>query len=406
MEAGAVCKLEAWILPEMIKKVENNMDQNLDSLRREIDEQDQILLKAFQDRMAVSLQIAEYKAKNNQPVYAPQRERELLDRLTQQASPQLRSYVRAFFLDIMQLSKSAQYRANEEDKYTQILKSALETSPKMLEPGQMVACQGVEGAYSQQAVETMFDFPNILYFSTFEGVFRAIDSGLCRYGVLPIENSTAGSVGAVYDLMLKYNFSIIKSCRVKVDHCLLVPKGVRLEDVRELFSQEQAINQCGEFLSTLGKDVKITAVRNTAEAAKMVASGERRDVAAISSHSCAELYGLDVVREDIQSSGNNHTRFICISKNLEILPGADRTSLMLTLPHRPGALFSVMSKINAYGINLEKLESRPLPNRDFEFMFYFDLRTPVYSEDLGGLLSHLEKTCESFRYLGSYLECV
>ena len=382
------------------------MSQNLDTLRQQIDEKDQLLLKTFQDRMAISLAIADYKNQNNLPVYAPERERALLDKLTKQANPEFRSYVRAFFLDIMQLSKSAQYRANEEDKYTQILQSALANSPKMLEQGQMVACQGVEGAYSQQAVETMFDFPNILYFSTFEGVFRAIDSGLCHYGVLPIENSTAGSVGAVYDLMLKYNFSIVKSCRVKVDHCLLAPKGVRLENVHEIFSHEQAINQCGEFLSALGKNVKITSVRNTAEAAKMIALGERRDVAAISSHSCAELYGLDVLREDIQSSGNNHTRFICISKNLEILPGADRTSLMLTLPHRPGALFSAMSKINAYGINLEKLESRPLPNRDFEFMFYFDLRTPVYSEDLGGLLSHLENSCESFRYLGSYLECV
>lgn len=382
------------------------MSENLEDLRRQIDEQNAVLLDAFEKRMEISMRIAQYKKENDLPVYAPDRERALLKKMTDQARDGMQSYVRTFFLDLMQLSKSAQYRANGEDLYTPLLRDALERSPKMLESGQMVACQGVEGAYSQQAVETMFSFPNPLYFSTFEGVFRAIDSGLCRYGVLPIENSTAGSVGAVYDLMLKYHFSIVKSCRVKVDHCLLVQKGVKLDEIREVFSHEQAINQCGEFLASLGKNVKITAVRNTAEAAKNVASGGRRDAAAISSHICAELYGLDVAHENIQTSGNNHTRFICISKDLEILPGADRTSLMLTLPHRPGALYTVLSKINAYGINLEKLESRPLPNRDFEFMFYFDLRAPVYSDELGELLSELENTSESFRYLGSYLECV
>ena len=382
------------------------MNENLEDLRLLIDEQDEILLGAFEKRMNVAMRIAQYKKENGIPIYAPQRERALVKAMTDKASPEMKSYVRSFFLDLIQLSKSAQYRASEENRYEDLIRNTLSVSPKMLEPGQTVACQGVEGAYSQQAVETMFSFPNPMYFGTFEAVFRAIDSGLCRYGVLPIENSTAGSVGAVYDLMLKYHFTIVKSCRVKVDHCLLVPKGVKLEDVKQVYSHEQAINQCGEFLSSLGKDVAITAVRNTAEAAKNVSESGRRDCAAISSHICAELYGLDVLREDIQTSGNNHTRFICISKDFEILPGADRTSLMLTLPHRPGALYTVLSIINAYGINLEKLESRPLPERDFEFMFYFDLRAPVYSDALGELLSRLESACESFRYLGSYLECV
>ncbi|MBQ3879832.1 MAG: chorismate mutase, partial [Oscillospiraceae bacterium] len=173
------------------------MSENLEDLRRQIDEQNAVLLDAFEKRMEISMRIAQYKKENDLPVYAPDRERALLKKMTEQARDGMQSYVRTFFLDLMQLSKSAQFRANVEDAYTPLLRKALERSPKMLESGQMVACQGVEGAYSQQAVETMFSFPNPLYFSTFEGVFRAIDSGLCRYGVLPIENSTAGSVGAV-----------------------------------------------------------------------------------------------------------------------------------------------------------------------------------------------------------------
>ena len=138
----------------------------------------------------------------------------------------------------------------------------------------------------------------------------------------------------------------------------------------------------------------------------MVAQSERTDVASLSSRSCAEQYSLEILASAVQDNGNNHTRFICITNELEVYPGADRTSLMMVAPHKPGALYRILSRFNALGINLLKLESRPIPDRDFEFMFYFDLEAPVYSESLARLLSELERECDEFTYLGSYLEVI
>ena len=244
-----------------------------------------------------------------------------------------------------------------------------------------------------------------MYFKNFEGVFSAIDKGLCQYGILPLENSTAGSVKKVYDLMIKHNFSIVRTFRLKVDHNLLVNPGTKLSDIKEIYSHEQALNQCSSFLEGLGA-VNIIPVANTAIAAEMVANSGRKDVAALSSRSCADLYSLEVLASSIQDKGNNRTRFICISKNLEIYPGSDKTSIMMILPHRPGSLYKVMARLYTLGINVTKLESRPIPDRDFEFMFYFDLDTSIYSEEFVQLMCELDDLCEEFKYLGSYCEVV
>jgi chorismate mutase/prephenate dehydratase len=244
-----------------------------------------------------------------------------------------------------------------------------------------------------------------MYFKNFEGVFHAIDQGLCRYGILPIENSTAGSVNKVYDLMIRHNFSIVRTFRLKVDHNLLVNKGTKLEDIKEIYSHEQAISQCGEFLHSL-PGVTAIPVANTAIAAEMVAKSGRKDVAALSSRSCAELYNLSCLQPSVQDKGNNRTRFICITKNMEIYPGADRTSIMMVLPHKPGALYKVLARLYTLGINVTKLESRPIPDREFEFMFYFDLETSIYSEEFVQLMCELDELCEEFKYLGSYSEVV
>ena len=137
-----------------------------------------------------------------------------------------------------------------------------------------------------------------------------------------------------------------------------------------------------------------------------VAASGRTDVAALSSRASAELYGLTVLASAVQDAGNNHTRFICISRNLEIYPGADKTSIMMILPHRPGALYKVLARLYVLGINVTKLESRPLPDRDFEFMFYFDLDTSIYSGEFAQLMCELDELCEEFKYLGSYCEVV
>ena len=379
---------------------------DLNELRQQIDMIDDELVRLFVSRMNIAAQVADYKRENNLPIFHPGRERAILQKVAERAGPEMGNYTRVLYSMLFELSRSYQSKRNGKltPLYDQITQ-AIETTPKLFPQAPMVACQGVEGAYSQIACEKIFKNPFILYFKNFEGVFTAIEKGMCQYGILPIENSTAGSVNKVYDLMIQHKFSIVRTFRLKVDHNLLVNPGTRLSDIREVYSHEQAINQCGEFLHSL-PGVNVIPVANTALASEMVSKSGRKDVAALSSRFCAELYGLTCLASSVQDKGNNHTRFICISKNLEIYPGADKTSIMMILNHKPGALYKVLARLYTLGINVTKLESRPLPDREFEFMFYFDLETSVYSEEFVQLMCELDDLCEEFKYLGSYTEVV
>ena len=379
---------------------------DIKDLRKEIDAVDDRIVSLFVQRMEVAARVADYKKANNLPILVPAREREKLLDVAQKAGPEMANYTRVLYSMIFELSRSYQSKRNaEQTSLFGRIANAIENTPKLFPQQAMVACQGVEGAYSQIACEKIIKDPLILYFKNFEGVFQAIDNGLCQYGILPLENSTAGSVNKVYDLMIRHNFSIVRTFRLKVDHNLLVKPGTQLSDIKEIFSHEQAINQCGTFLHKL-EGIKLTPVENTALAAQLVAESGRNDVAALSSRSCAELYGLTCLASSVQDKGNNRTRFICISKNLEVYPGADKTSIMMVLNHKPGALYKVLARLYTLGINVTKLESRPIPDRDFEFMFYFDLETSIYSEEFIQLMCELDELCEEFKYLGSYCEVV
>ena len=379
---------------------------DIQELRNEIDSIDNQLVKLFCRRMDVSAQVAEYKKENHMPIYVPSREREILSSVAEKAGNEMGNYTRVLYSMLFELSRSYQSKQNlTMGPLHEKIASSIENTPKLFPQAPMVACQGVEGAYSQIACEKIFKNPFIMYFKNFEGIFTAIEKGLCQYGILPIENSTAGSVNKVYDLMIKHNFSIVRTFRMKVDHNLLANPGSKLADIKEIYSHEQAINQCSAFLAIL-PGVKVIPVENTAVAAQMVAQSGRNDVAALSSRACAELYGLANLAPSVQDKGNNHTRFICISRELEIYPGSDKTSIMMVLPHRPGSLYRVLARLYTLGINVTKLESRPIPDREFEFMFYFDLETSIYSEEFVQLMCELEDLCEEFKYLGSYTEVV
>ncbi len=379
---------------------------DINELRGEIDKIDDELVALFGKRMEVAARIADYKKENNLPILVPAREREKLADVAQKAGPEMANYTRVLYSMLFELSRSYQGKRTDtvSPLYRQITQ-AIENTPNLFPQQAMVACQGVEGAYAQIACEKIFKDPFIMYFKSFEAVFNAIDQGLCQYGILPLENSTAGSVNKVYDLMINHNFSIVRTFRLKIDHNLLALPGAKLSDIKEIYSHEQAIGQCAGFLNTLS-GVKVIPVENTAVAAKMVAESGRTDVAALSSRACEELYGLSCLAANIQDKGNNRTRFICISKNLEIYPGSDKTSIMMILNHKPGALYKVLARLYTLGINVTKLESRPLPDRDFEFMFYFDLDTSIYSEEFVQLMCELDDLCEEFKYLGSYSEVV
>ena len=378
----------------------------LSDYRTRLDEIDEELLRLFSERMNISAEIASWKQENSLPVLDVRREKEKLRRIEEMSDPELADYSFTLFSMLMELSRSRQNRIlHRESPETKAIEAALRDTPPLFPEKAVVACQGGAGAYSGIACEKLFARPSIFYFSSFDAVFTAVEKGLCRYGVIPVENSTAGTVNAVYDLMVKHDFRIVRSVRIKVDHNLLVRPGTREEDIREIYSHSQAISQCAGFLQRF-PNAKIIPCENTAVAAKMVAQSGEPGVAALSSRSCAKLYGLEILMSSVQDSDNNYTRFICISKNLEIYPGADHTSLMMVIRDEPGTLHHVLARFYVLGINMHKLESRPIPGRNWEYRFYFDLDTSVYSPKFIQLMGELGDICEEYEYLGSYSEVV
>lgn len=380
--------------------------QDLSEIRKRIDAIDTQICDLFSQRMQCTHEVAEYKRANNKPVLDRGRERAKLADVASKVPEPLRDYSQVLFNLIMEISRAQQSAENNQDSPLagQIARAVSDT-PALFPRSAFVACQGVEGAYSQHAADRLFKHATINYFEEFEGVFRAVDQGFCKYGVLPVENSTAGTVNQVYDLMMRHKFSIVRSVRIKVDHNLLALPGAKLEGIRDIYSHQQAINQSRQFLDSL-PNVTVHVAENTAAAAKMVAESGRTDVAALSSRSCAELYNLVALARNVQDSDANYTRFACIAKDLEIYPGADRTSLMVVTKNDPGSLYKVLARFYALDINLVKLESRPIPNSDFDFMFYFDVECPVAAPEFASLIASLDDVCEEYRYLGSYSELV
>ncbi len=308
----------------------------LAELRKEIDVVDDTILQAFARRMEIAGRIGQLKKEQNLPILDVARENDKLAELAAKLPPELEQYGYALYSTIFELSRSHQSALDPKDiALQQEIETAIIQTPQIFPSAARVACQGIAGAYSQLACEKIFASPQIMYFKSFDNVFSAIENGLCRYGILPLENSVVGSVTQVYDLIRRYNFRIVRSARIKLDHNLPAKPGTRLQDIKQIY-----------------------------------------------------------------------TRFICISRNPEIYPGADRTSLMIILPHRPGSLYRVLSRFNALGLNLIKLESRPLPDRDFEFMFYLDLQTSIYSPEFTRMIHDLNMISDNFQYLGSYSEVV
>ena len=380
--------------------------EDLGEIRQRIDRIDADICRLFAERMRCAHDVAVYKQAHGKPVLDRSRERAKLAKVASQVPADLADYTQVLFSLLMEMSRASQNAelGGGSDLERRIF-DAVTATPQLFPQAAHVACQGVEGAYSQLAADRLFKRATISFYDSFEGVFEAVDEGVCRYGVLPVENSTAGTVHQVYDLMERHQFSIVRSLRLKVDHQLLALRGATLEGVRDIYSHQQAISQCRDFLAGL-PNVEVHVCENTAAAAKLVAASGRTDAAALSSRSCAELYDLVTLAKNVQDKGNNYTRFACISKDLEIYPGADRTSLLVVTGNTPGSLCRVLQRLYALDINIVKLESRPIPDSDFEFMFYFDLDVPVAAPEFAKLLASLDDLCEEYRYLGSYSELV
>lgn len=378
----------------------------LKEIRQEIDAIDDEMAKLFVRRMQAADAVAAAKRGSGKAVLDPAREREVLARAASVVGPDLAGEARLLFSTLMSVSRARQRaRLASADAFAGSLKEAIAATPAAFPAQATVACPGAEGGYSQQAASALVRIPTILFFRDFNAVFSAVEQGMCAYGVLPVENSAAGSVTQVYDLMARHDFRIVKALKLRIRHVLLAPKGVKLSDVREIASHPHALAQCTEFLKA-HPEIREVPASNTAAAAAALSGSDRRDAAVIASRECAALYGLAVLADDISDTASNYTRFILISRKCEVYPDANKLSLMMSLSHRPGALADVLVRFAAAGVNLTKLESRPIPGSDFEFRFIFDFEASPRDERIVALLSSFadDPEIERFSFLGAYAE--
>ena len=378
---------------------------DLEKIREQIDSIDDQIASLYNGRMDLVKQVIEAKKQSGKAVNDPDREKKILLRVTDKVDEDRQVYLKRVFEEIFETSKAyqtlnAEYSSDIGDK----IKKAISNGDLKFPAKAKIACQGVAGAYSGIAAERMFELADITYFKNFDGVFQAVEKGFCKYGVLPIENSSAGSVNQVYDLMKEHKFYIVKSLRLPILHNLVGNKETELKDVREILSHDQALSQCKKYLQKFPL-AKVTACANTAVAAKEIAESGRKDLVAISSRECADLYGLKLLETNIQDSNDNYTRFILIAKDMEFYQGANKISIMTTLPQNsPGSLNKLLAKFSNVGINLTKLESRPLVGASFEFMFYFDFECDIKESGVQNLIAELDNSTEHFTFLGAYKE--
>lgn len=374
-----------------------NIREHLDSIDREI-------TRLLVERMDAVGEVAASKKSTGKAIRDRAREREIINRVTEQAGDTYAPYVKDLYKLILELSRSYQSKllANVTPLTKQLSEACETYAGKKFPNRALIACQGTEGAYAQQACEKLFEYPDILYFDSFDGVFNAVEKGMCEYGILPIENSTAGSVTQVYDLMEKHSFHIVGARKLRIDHRLMRKPGAK-GPIKEIVSHEQALRQCSEFFAA-HSEYKAVPMENTAVAAEFVANSDRDDLAVIAAKPCAELYDLEIVNDSISNSQSNYTRFICISRKMEVYPDARKISITCNLPHEAGSLNSIISRLAIAGVNLCKLESRPIPGREFEFRFFFDMEADLHDPEIVKLICELEARTEHFVFLGAYEE--
>lgn len=371
--------------------------EKLAEVRKDIDRIDSQLLPLFLERMKCSERVAAIKKQAGAPVFNAQREQEILNRVRGQAG-EYGSEAAALYASIMSASRLRQHGLLADGKELRAVEGS--AAREMPENPAGVTCQGVEGAYSHRAALRLFGDAPISFEPTWKQVFEDVKSGKSQFGVLPVENSAAGSVNGVYDLILKYRFYIVGATAVKVEHCLAVWNSK--QPVTVAASHPQALAQCSEYLEEHG--IKPLEYSNTAAAAKYVAEQHPPETAALCSREAAEQYGLIILKEGVQNEKNNCTRFIVISKDPILPEGANKISLCFSIPHTPGALHSVLERFAMRGLNMTKIESRPIPGRAFEYDFYLDFTGNLHERETLDLICALHDELPRFSFLGNYSE--
>lgn len=373
--------------------------RDLSEIRTDIDAIDNELIRLFKRRMDCAREVALYKKANGIPVLNRSREEEILAEVRSKGG-EYGDAAKVLFSNIMELSRALQHNIIGSGK---ALRDEI-TGAKEMPPvkGINVAYQGIKGANSFEAAAKLFPEAKLCSRKAFEDVFDAVDSGEATFGVLPVENSTAGSVSAVYDLILKHRFYIVGATDRKIEHCLAGLKQSVAADIEIVWSHPQALSQCESYIEAHG----YTAVpkANTAVAARDVALEKRLNVAAICTPAAASEYGLQILDTGLQDNPYNTTRFIVISKQLYIAKDANKISLCYSLPHVEGSLYSLLGRFNSLGLNLTKIESRPAKGKSFEYLFYLDFAGNVHSDNVIDLLSQLSAELPEFSFLGNYKE--
>ena len=367
---------------------------DLKQLRDGIDEIDSGILSLFMKRMELCRDVADYKRQHCRPVVHGGREKEVIDRIKKLTdNKELENGTTALFTNIMDISKILQNRSiiTGSDDYSY-------TAPDFRGAGK-VGCQGTSGANSESAAKTVFGDREFTFYPSFEDVFKAVQAGEVDYGVLPVQNSTAGSVDSTYDLMAKYPFYIVKMVTLEINHCLAAKKGTKLEDITRVYSHKQALSQCEVFLSRTG--LKKHEYSNTATAAEKVLRSSE-PIAAICSVDCAKRLGLEVIARNIADCTINRTQFIIISRDLQVAENSDAVSVMLTIPHREGSLYRLLTKFFVNGMNLLRIESRPIRDGSFDVMFFLDFSGKLSDPSVKAVLRDLEENLSNFRCIGTF----
>lgn len=374
---------------------------SLKPIRDEIDKIDNELIELFTKRMECSRKVAEYKMENGLPIFNAKREQQILEAVYEKAG-QYGGSAKMLYSTIMELSRALQHdMLGSGDKLRNEITNATSDIP-FRSSDIKVACFGVPGTYAHQATQKIFPESTPQFCARFQDVFSAIQNDEAEFGVIPIENSSAGSVTDVYDLMLQYRFYIAAAIDISVNHCLAAKSGTKLSDIKTVYSHQQALSQCSDFIS--GHSLTAESYVSTAAAAKMISEQDNNTYAAICSEDAAEKYGLEILLRGFQNNPNNCTRFIVISKKMFISENADKISLCFSLPHVTGSLYSTLCRFAVHGLNLTKIESRPIFGKSFEYFFYLDFTGNVKEKSVIDLLCALSDELTEFSFLGNYKE--
>lgn len=377
------------------------MDE-LQRLRGEIDAIDRDLVELFRRRMAVTRQVGEYKRAEGIPVLDPERERQLLQSKGELAGEELRPAAITLFQTVMALSRRQQrdLMGRGPDNPGAVRWQEAQTNLRQPISAPRVVYQGVPGAYSEPAALNFFgEDTDTTGLEQFEDCFLALREGRADYAVLPIENSTTGAIRQIYDLLTQYECYIVGETTVRIEHCLMALPGASLDTITHVYSHEQGLFQCEHYLNA-HPNWKRVPQADTAGSAQMVAQSGDMTKAAICSARAAEIYGLNILARGINHNAHNTTRFVVASPRLELRPGADKVSTLFVLPHEAGSLHEILTMFSLHGLNLMKLESRPLPGRSWEYMFFLEFTGRPGDPAVGDALHELAQTTGEFRVLG------